>query len=106
MLAALAIDSTAKRQRLDDELAEQRRRIQEERRQAEADRKAADARLKAARLEKRRLLALRVYDVLQHHLTHATVGQFQLAQLVPADAVNRFCSQVAALVAREIAKED
>jgi hypothetical protein len=106
MLAALAVDSTAKRQRLDTELAEQRQQIREERKQAEARKREAEQRIRAARAERRRLLAQRVYDALQHQLTHARVGQFQLAALVGVDAINRFSAQIASLVAREIGKED
>jgi hypothetical protein len=106
LLGALAVDSTAKRQRLDEELAQQRRQIHAERREAEARKREAEARIKAARAERRRLLSQRVYDALQHQLTHARVGQFQLAALVGVDVINRFSAQIASLVAREIGKED
>jgi len=106
MLAAMAIDSTAKRQRLDADLAEQRRQIHAERRETEARKREAEQRIKTARAERRRLLAQRVYDALQHELARARVGQFVLAQIVNTDTINRFAAQIASLVAREIARED
>lgn len=106
LLAALAIDSTEKRRQLDADLAEQRRAIRDEQRQAAADRKAAEQAKRSARAERRRLLASRVYDALQRELGRAKVGTFALSDLVDTDSRNRFAAQIAALVARELQKED
>ena len=113
LLGALAIDSTAKRQRLDAELAEQRRAIREEQRQATLARRAAEQakreaeqRQRAMRAERRRLLAQRVYQSLQDELSRSTVGQFKLTDLVGQQAIAQFSARVTSIVAREIARED
>jgi hypothetical protein len=106
LLGAVAVVSTERRRRLDADLAEQRRQIHAERREAEARKREAEQRIRAARAERRRLLAQRVYDAIQHELSHARVGQFALAQIVSTDTMSRFSAQIASLVAREIGKED
>ena len=113
MLAALAVDSTAKRQQLDAELAQQRRAIREEQRQATLARRAAEqakrdaeARQRAARAESRRLLAQRIHDSLISDLQNATVGQFKLGEIIDAQTLARFAARVTSIVAREIAHDD
>ena len=111
LLGALAVDSTAKRQRLDEELAEQRRQIQQERRAAEQAKREAEQRQRRAREERRRLTIQRVFASLQQTLSAyqvpSDIGRpLSLPELVGQDTLNRFAAQVTSIVAREIQRDD